>query len=111
MNLIEVKGEAFLFEISKREKRLLFELLKFYPLVPPDHYEFPQSQENPSIESAGKLLNETLVEEKRQKRAELEALLKRGDKFIEQANQVRMELETMEIEWLLQILNEIRVGS
>ena len=34
MKLIQRDGESFLFHISKREKGLLFEVLKLYPLIP-----------------------------------------------------------------------------
>ena len=38
MKLIQRDGEDFVFHISKREKRLLLEMLNLYPLIPTAHH-------------------------------------------------------------------------
>jgi hypothetical protein len=90
---------------------LLFEVLKFYPLIPPEQCQFTSAAPDPSLESARKLLEESLAEDKTKNRQALESLLSQEGKFQEDEAGYQLRLSCAEVEWLLQVLNEIRVGS
>ena len=101
MKLIRASNGKLLFHLSKREKHLLIEVLKLYPRILPAHQPLSKSLKVPNREANQHLLDEALAEQ----RAE-------GKKhFEEDQTGWRLSLAASEPEWLLQILNDIRVGS
>ena len=57
------------------------------------------------------LLEEALAEQQRENRKQLEQMLKETGRFTENDLGYTFRLTPSEIEWLLQVLNDIRVGS
>jgi hypothetical protein len=57
------------------------------------------------------LLEEALAEQQRENRAQLEAMLNQNGRFAENDLGYTFRLGSSDIEWLLQVLNDIRVGS
>jgi hypothetical protein len=110
VKLIQQDGEAFLFHISKREKGLLFEVLKLYPLIPIAHHRVSQATAAPILESQ-KLLEAALADSTRENKRQLLAMLNRETRLQESDSVHRLKLSAPQMEWLLQVLNDIRVGS
>ena len=110
MKLIQQDGEAFLFHISKREKGLLFEVLKLYPLIPIAHHRVSRTAAAPVMESQ-KLLEGALADSTRENKRQLLAMLNRQARLPETDGPHRLTLNPAQMEWLLQVLNDIRVGS
>ena len=110
MKLIQQDGGAFLFHISKREKSLLFEVLKLYPLIPIAHHRVSRATAAPVMESQ-KLLEGALTESTRENKRQLLAMLNREMRLQESDGAHRLTLSAPQMEWLLQVLNDIRVGS
>ena len=111
MKLIQREGEAFLFQISKREKGLLFEVLKLYPLVPTAHHRLRQTAPAERALESQKLLENALAERTRENKRQLLAMLKQEMRLQETGGAHRLTLSAPQMEWLLQVLNDIRVGS
>lgn len=111
MKLLRAGKQKLEFQLAKREKRLLFRLLSLYPCIPPAHHRLSQSRPPPDAESAQQLLNEALQEQRTENRRQLESLLKDPARLRETESAWTLSLSTAEVEWLLQILNDIRVGS
>jgi hypothetical protein len=99
------------FQMSKREKRLLFEILKLYPLIPTAHHRLSRTADAKAIEADQRLLEEALAEHKKANRKKLMALLTEENRFVANKDGYRFTLSMHLTDWLLQILNDIRVGS
>ena len=111
MKLIQRDGESFLFHISKREKGLLFEVLKLYPLIPIAHHRVSQTAAAPRVTESQKLLESALADRTRENKRQLLAMLKQEARLQEGDGAHRLALSAPQMEWLLQVLNDIRVGS
>ena len=111
MKLIQRDGESFLFHISKREKGLLFEVLKLYPLIPIAHHRVSQTAAAPRLLESQKLLESALADRTRENKRQLLAMLNQEARLQETDGAQRLTLSAPQMEWLLQVLNDIRVGS
>jgi len=111
VKLIKRDGDNFVFHVGKREKRLLFDVLKIYPLVPGAHHRVSKTAGTKQFEENQKLLEDALAERKQENRRQLLALLKGEERFRETEGGYRLTLGAAQMEWLLQVLNDIRVGS
>jgi len=111
VKLIQRDGESFLFHISKREKGLLFEVLKLYPLIPIAHHRVSQTAAAPRVTESQKLLESALADRTRENKRQLLAMLNQEARLQEIDGAHRLTLSGPQMEWLLQVLNDIRIGS
>jgi hypothetical protein len=100
------------FGLSRREHRLLVETLRLYPLVPPAHHRLSREAAAPALAESQRLLDEALAEQRAAHRRRIEAFLDDPTRFRPTAdNALELRLAPGEIEWLLQVLNDVRVGA
>jgi len=111
VKFIAAEKGSFVFQISKREKRLLFVVLKLYPLIPAAHHRISKTATEKHVKEYQKLLDEALAERKRENKRQLLAMLQEESRFKEADGGYRFTLTAPQTEWLLQVLNDIRVGS
>lgn len=111
MRLIQSDDARFVFQISKREKRLLFEVLKLYPLIPPAHHRVNRSGKGAAFKSSQKLLDEALAEQRQENKKHLLEMLNEESRFVESQHGCSFSLSRPEADWVLQVLNDVRVGS
>jgi len=111
MKLIKADGDNLIFQIGKRDKRILIEVLKFYPVMPAKYQPISKSTRAAAIEENQRLLETALTEHRRENRKQLEAMLAEPHRFQENEDGYRFTLSAAQMEWLLQILNDVRVGS
>src|ERR1051326_5233062 len=111
MKLISAGRNKLILQFGKREKHLLFELLKLYPRIPPAHHKLTKSSQVPDQEASQKLLDEALAEQRAENKQQLQALLADPARTQESEAGWRLSLSRGDLEWLLQVLNDIRVGS
>jgi len=111
VKLIGTEKDNFVFHISKREKRLFFEVLKLYPLIPTAHHRVSRTAAATHVKECQKLLDEALAERKRENKRRLLAMLREENRFQEADGGYRFTRNSPQMEWLLQVLNDIRVGS
>lgn len=110
MKLIESDGKQFVFHIDKREKRLLVDLVSLYPLIPPAHHRISRSVGNRKTDQQ-QLLEEALAEHRRESKKQVETLLNEPNRFQQVRSGFRFTVTAEQIESLLQVLNDVRVGS
>lgn len=110
MKLDRIEEDQFVFRLSRREQRLLIELLRLYPLIPSHHHRLTRGSDPRLIEEQ-RLLDEALAEHRAGNRQQLEAMLRTDGRFRETSKGVEFSLTRPQIEWFLQVLNDIRVGS
>lgn len=103
--------EVFIFELSSRERALLGTVLQHYPLLNPDHHRLTKgrSKTKELVESQA-LLVEAMTEQKAAgKKAVTEFL--RDENWPRVSHAFHLTLIAEEMEWFLQVLNDVRVGS
>jgi hypothetical protein len=111
MKLLRASPDRFVFHLGKREQRLLFDTLQLYPLVPPAHHRLAGSGQMADDGEAQRMLDEALADQRRENREQLLALLKDPKHFRETKRGLELTLAPAQMEWLLQVLNDVRVGS
>jgi hypothetical protein len=97
--------------LGKRETQLFFGVLKLYPRVPAAHQTLSKSTAFPDPEWSQRLLDEALAEQRAANKKALHALLKDPCRSKKLQSGHRLSLSEADVEWLLQILNDIRIGS
>jgi hypothetical protein len=111
VKLIRVTKGNFLFQLGKREKLLLTQILRLYPRIPPATFRLSKSGKLPDGEANQRLLDESLAEQRSENRKTLQVFLTDPRRFTDTESGSRLSLSPSELEWLLQILNDVRVGS
>ena len=110
MKLLRASPDQFVFHLGQRERQLLLDTLQLYPLVPPAHHRVAAAGQRADAE-AQRLLDEALAEQRRELRQQLLAILKHPARLRETSRGFELTLTPPEMEWLLQVLNDVRVGS
>lgn len=111
MKLIKREKNQCIFQIGRREREMFFALLRRYPVVKTGHF---QGRNPPASDEANKnqeLLKEALAEQQLENRKHLEQILAEPGRFHESETGFTFRISHSELEWFLQVLNDIRVGS
>jgi len=111
VKFVRASNNRFVFHLAKRDKRLLQDVLKLYPRIPPGHQRLTKGGKLPDAEASEQLLNEALAEQRAENKERVRAFLESPKRFVENETGSRLSLSPTELEWLLQVLNDIRVGS
>ena len=111
MKLLRVNKSGFVFQLGPQEKRLLFETLKLYPLVPASHHRLSKNPDSDEAQENQRLLEESLAEQRQENQRQVLALLNEPQRLHETKNGFELTLAPAQLEWLLQVLNDVRVGS
>jgi hypothetical protein len=113
MKLLRTSDATVVFSLSRPECDAFEHVLGLYPVVPAAHQSLSQSLPTPQAAEAQQLLNEALAEQRSANRRQLNLWLARNrPKPTTQSNKTsaRFTLRRTEAEWLLQVLNDVRVG-
>ena len=108
MKLLERTEDGYTFLIGKRERDLLAALLRKYPVLNSAHFHSRGNTGAPDENQA--LLEEALAEQQRENRRNLDEMLNQAGRFQENDFGFTFRLSPSELEWVLQVLNDIRVG-
>jgi hypothetical protein len=110
MKLLATQADHLVFGLGKRERSLFREVLKHFPLVPVSHHRIGRA---PATEPDGatKLLEEAMSARQREHQGRLSALLGDQRHLVAAGAGYNLRLSREEVEWLLQVLNDVRVGS
>ena len=111
MKLVQGDKEKLVFQLSSRERKLLLDVLSRYPVVPAANKRHRVSPAESESAETQRLLDESLESHRRENRKQIEALLHQSGRFKEIAAGYQLTLSLSETEWLLQVLNDVRVGS
>jgi hypothetical protein len=111
VKLIRAGGVQSVFEISKWERRLLSGVLKLYPLIPATHHRLSKGPKAAKEIENQRLLEESLAAHRKENQKRVLAILSEPERFQTKASGYHLTLSRSEIEWLLQVLNDVRVGS
>lgn len=111
MKLIRANGRGYTIHLSHREKRALFETIALYPLVPETYQQLNENIQDPKVEESQRLLHDALAEHRAENRSSILRLLKRPRRFRKKKPGFEVTFKRPELEWLLQVINDVRVGS
>ena len=108
MKLLKADKGRWVFELAAVEKALLTKVLSLYPMVPAEYPKLSRGQ--PQAEDQ-KLLEEALAGVREENKQRVAGFLQARGRFRPGKEGEEMHLKRSELDWLLQILNDVRVGS
>jgi hypothetical protein len=111
VKFVRTNGDQLVFRLSQREYRLLVQVLKLHPLIPTGHHQLSRTADPAEIEADQRLLEEAMTTLKSSARKELDRFLKDRRRVRLQGNGCELSIPLAQVEWFLQVLNDIRVGS
>jgi hypothetical protein len=104
-------GRPFVFHISQREKDLLLATLKLYPQLDASYHQLSR---NPKTTGKAEQLwlEEAMEQQQQHHKKKLLQFFSHDQRFFKDSQgDLRFTLTGEQMEWLLRVLNEIRVGS
>ena len=111
MKLLRAGKNGHVFQLGQREQQLLLETIKLYPLVPASHHRLSKRPSAQPSDKDQRLLEEALAEQRQENLRQVLAMLKDPQRFREIKSGFELTLTPAQVEWLLQVLNDVRVGS
>jgi len=112
MKLLHTSPDAYGFEFDPHEARLFFKVLARYPLIPSGHHRLSR---NPEAGAAGgenqALLEEALAAHREETRQKVRRLTGQAGQPPATGTGFRWNAARADLEWVLQVLNDVRVGS
>jgi hypothetical protein len=111
LKLLKHDPHALTFLVGKRERDMLSALLLRYPVLSSAHYRKRHPAGSTEAGVDDDLLRDALSDQQKETRRHLEEWLKSEGRFQETDLGYSFSLTLAELEWMLQILNDIRVGS
>jgi len=100
-------GDHFLCQLGRDERTLLWDILNLYPCIS----SAAQPGSPGSWNSNNQLLEEALTEQRAENKKRVQIFLRDRYRFQHSDKDLRLSLSTAELEWLLQILNDVRIGN
>jgi hypothetical protein len=99
------------FQISPGEEALLLATLRLYPVLDTGYHRISKDPKS-ARPAEQRLLEESMAQLRTAHRRKLDELFRAPQRFFKGASGVRhLVLTGAQFEWLLQVLNDIRVGS
>ncbi len=111
MTLVEHNGEFFVFELLRRERQMFASLLELYPVLNSNYHQLTRKKtRDTQLKESQELLTEAMAHQRStNKKAILQFLAE--ENWEKHGSRYRVKLTGEKIEWLLQLLNDVRVGS
>lgn len=97
-------------QFGKREGQLFLRMLQMFPISQSQKTTLSRGGGLPDQPANEQLLEESLKEARTEHRQRLDALLADPARFSRAHSGLRFKLTVADLEWLLQILNDVRVG-
>lgn len=110
MRLLRIENDKYVFRLGKGEKELLAVVLGLYPVIPAAHQPISKSAAIANNTNQH-LLDEALAEQRNENKKLVASFLADSGRFHESESSTRMTVTAAEIEWLLQVLNDVHVGN
>jgi len=111
VKVLRANPTAVTFHLDAAERRLFVEILALYPVVPDGYQPLSKTLPGAAAVADQKLLNEALAEQRAEHQRRLRVWLATKNRFRRTDAGFAFTLQRADAEWLLQVLNDIRVGS
>lgn len=110
MKFLRTTDQGRVYALQPAELQMLLVVLGSFPLL--NHSQsISKSGDGEQLAEAQKLLEEALAERRQSMRQELEQWMQVPGRFSRTVNKIEWHIENDRREWLLQILNDVRVGA
>jgi hypothetical protein len=112
MKLVERNEESLTLALRQRERELLVFLLRLYPALDPAYQKLSKATVENHLEAAQEFLTESLTAEQNSNRQLIDQFI-RGrltPSHSEGGSTLRLTLTLAEVDWLLRVINNVRVG-
>jgi len=109
VKLLQTRPDAFVFVLGRREMALFLNALRGYPVARPKPPAL--TLRDAPDDSAQALLVDSLAEHKRENAVALRKFLENPAHIRLEGTAMRLTIPRDAVEWLLQVLNDLRVGS
>ncbi len=110
MKLVEAKDGLFVFQMSRRERAMLTHVLRLFPVGSGPVAPLSISAEVEALAEHERALAEALAEQRVEHKRLVDAFLGEEGRFAEDKRGYRLRLPATQLDWLLRVLNEVRVG-
>lgn len=110
MKLYRRQKESFIYELLPQERQLLVFILRSFPLVPLSHHRLSQGGQVPDAEANQELLTEAMAEQRKDQQQWVKEWLD-ATRFRPVKAGFHVTVTQDDFETLLQIINDVRVGS
>lgn len=110
MKLVEAKADQFVFRFSRREREMLMHILRQFPVGSRPVGPVSKQGDPDKLAELEALLAEAMAEQRQQDRHLVDAFLGEQGRFAEVKGGFDLRLSVAQMDWLLQVLNEVRVG-
>ena len=111
MKLIRLENDRVRLVLGNHEKELLIGLLQLYPAVSAGRRKLTQHGGLPDQEASQALLDESLAETRAHHQEKIATWFTSARSVSETEHETRIVLSPEEVEILLQVLNDIHIGS
>ena len=111
MTLLQASKSKLVFRMSESERSLLRTLFELYPRIPSAAGLSGRRGKPPHSKDTQALLEEALAEQRAESKKRLKTFLDDSKRFELTEKGWKFSLSDLEADWLLQVLNDIRVGS
>jgi ribonuclease BN (tRNA processing enzyme) len=111
VNLFKQAKKSFTFLLGNEEREAFVQILQQYPRLPEAHLRVTRNAQLPKGDEMQRLLSEALAEQRAENRKGVQQFLNATDRFEPTDRGWLLTISTIELDWLLQILNDVRVGS
>ena len=111
MKLVRTDGNLCVFRLGQRERDLFTQVLRRHPLVPTGYHRYTRAGATADDPANQALLDEAMAGHRAEHRERVEGLLNDPSRLGSDEKGWRLTLSREDIEWLLQVLNDVRVGS
>jgi hypothetical protein len=102
---------VLVFQISAREEALLLATLRLYPVLDNGHHRISQDPKT-AASAEQRLLEESMAQQRVAHRRKVDDLFHAPQRYFKNGpGERRLVLTASQLEWLLQVLNDIKVGS
>ena len=111
MRRVEVKARSWIFSVNQRERDYLVAVLEAYPVVPLNHHVLSRESSDRLSAEDRELLREALLEHRTVGKTKVRRWLKGGARFHPENDEWRFTLTKTDLNWMMQVLNDVRMGS
>jgi hypothetical protein len=110
MKLVKKSDDEVVFWLSSEERAALLRVIDQYPVLKEDYQSLTTSNDPHLAQAAQELLRQSLAEQKAENQRFKQTFMRDGQHLKKAGRGHHLILKTHEIDRLLQVLNDVRVG-
>lgn len=109
MRKVRSSDKSWTFALAPREQEFLLAVLRAYPVTPKSHHQLSRDSAEDIDPEDQRLLEEAIAEQRAGNKFRVQRWLA-GNRLRKVEDEWEFDLATNELDWLLQVFNDVRVG-